>query len=200
MAEEKLRWYALKIFYNRVFEMESLFNAMGLESYIAVELVHLKGDDHIRAQIILADPDNPRRGRYVAKGPELFERRPMVASLMFVHDTPEHVKLLNKELEGKGFVYRNAETRAAVAIPDRQMTTFRLVTDSGVTGLEFYADDDITRFRQGEKVRVVEGPLKGAEGYIKRIKRNRRLLVAIEGVIAVATSYIPPQFLAPVKE
>ena len=49
-------------------------------------------------------------------------------------------------------------------------------------------------------MRVVEGPLKGAEGYIKRIQKNRRLLVAIEGIVAVATSYIPPQFMETVKE
>ena len=40
-----------------------------------------------------------------------------------------------------------------------------------------------------------EGPLKGAEGYIKRIRRDRRLLVAIEGFVAVATSFIPPELL-----
>jgi len=77
---------------------------------------------------------------------------------------------------------------------------FMLVTNSGESGLEFFSSEDITRFKQGEKVRVVEGPLKGAEGYIKRIRRNRRLLVSIEGIVAVATSYIPPQFLEKVKE
>ena len=72
--------------------------------------------------------------------------------------------------------------------------------ESGAGGLEFFADDDFTRFRKGSKVRVKEGQLKGAEGYIKRIRKDRRLLVAIEGVIAVATSYIPPENLEPVPE
>lgn len=43
-------------------------------------------------------------------------------------------------------------------------------------------------------MRVTEGPFKGAEGYIKRIKGNRRLIVSIEGVVAVATTYIPGVF------
>jgi hypothetical protein len=47
---------------------------------------------------------------------------------------------------------------------------------------------------------VLEGPLKGAEGYIKRIRKDRRLLVAIEGFIAVATSFIPFQYLEKVPE
>ena len=44
------------------------------------------------------------------------------------------------------------------------------------------------------------GPLKGAEGYIRRIKKDRRLLVCIEGVIAVASSYIPAELLEKVPE
>jgi transcription antitermination factor NusG len=49
-------------------------------------------------------------------------------------------------------------------------------------------------------VRVTEGPLKGAEGYIRRIRKDRRLLVSIEGVVAVATSYIPMSQLMKVEE
>ena len=80
------------------------------------------------------------------------------------------------------------------------MGIFKLVCSSGAEGLEFFADDDLTRYKAGDKVRVLEGPLKGAEGYIKRIRKDRRLLVSIEGFIAVATSFIPPQFLEKVPD
>ena len=42
---------------------------------------------------------------------------------------------------------------------------------------------------------VIDGKFKGAEGYICRIKKNSRLVVAIQGVCAVATSYIPQSFI-----
>ena len=48
--------------------------------------------------------------------------------------------------------------------------------------------------------RVTGGPFKGAEGYIKRIRGNRRLVVALEGIIAVATTYIPGRFLEKMPE
>lgn len=54
---------------------------------------------------------------------------------------------------------------------------------------------DSTRYQKGVHVRVIDGPFKGAEGYICRIKKNRRLIVALEGVCAIATSYIPQEFL-----
>ena len=93
-----------------------------------------------------------------------------------------------------GYIYKNTEKEYAV-VPDREMASFRLVVEQGSKGLEFFADDDISRYATGDRVRVKEGPLSGAEGYIKRIRRDRKLLVVIEGIIAVATSYIPPQNL-----
>ena len=33
MEENTLHWYALKVFYNKVFEMEDLLWAMGIETY-----------------------------------------------------------------------------------------------------------------------------------------------------------------------
>ena len=44
-------------------------------------------------------------------------------------------------------------------------------------------------------MRVTEGPFKGAEGIIRRIKKDRKLLVAINGVVAVAISHVPAAFL-----
>jgi transcription antitermination factor NusG len=55
-------------------------------------------------------------------------------------------------------------------------------------------------FVPGDEVRVTGGPFKGAEGYIKRIRGNRRLVVALEGIIAVATTYIPGRFLEKMPE
>ena len=196
MEESKLNWYALKVFYNKVFEYEDILQGMGLETYIPVRLVQLKGEDHMRAARRLATPDDTRRdNRFVQMGPVIYKREPVVSSLLFVR-APESVVLdIVHAVSGGGFVYKMADGERYAVIPDKQMAMFRMVCSSGADGLDFFADDDLTRYKQGAKVRVTEGPLKGAEGYIKRIKKDRRLLVAIEGFVAVATSFIPPQFL-----
>ena len=66
--------------------------------------------------------------------------------------------------------------------------------------MDFFAADEMTRYKTGDRVRVIGGPLKGAEGYIKRIRKDQRLLVCVEGVIAVATSYIPNELLEKITE
>ncbi len=44
------------------------------------------------------------------------------------------------------------------------------------------------------------GPFKGAEGYIVRVKNTKRFIVSIEGVAAVATGYIPKNFIEKIDD
>ena len=209
MEDVQLNWYALKVFYNKVFEMEDRLAGMGLETYLAVEKVPLQGEEHLAAARKLAQlPEGGRAdSRLVREGPVIYRRVPMVKSLIFVRASETEIAQVSEMLKGpvdlqkpEGFVYRTPDWQAFSVIPNKQMTLFMLVTSSGESGLKFYSADDLCGFKQGKKVRIIEGPLKGAEGYVKRIQKNRRLLVAIEGIVAVATSYIPPQFMENVKE
>ena len=201
MEGEKLNWYAMKVFFNKVFEIEALLEDRDMETYIPVKKVQLKGEEHMRIARRLATPDDRRRdNQFVKAGPVIFKRVPVVNSLLFFKTAEESIPELENLIRGRGFVYKMTDGERPSAIPDRQMEMFRLVCSSGDEGLEFFSDENITRYRQGDKVRVLEGPLKGAEGYIKRIRKDRRLLVSIEGFIAVATSFIPPQFLEKVQD
>ena len=199
--EVQLRWYALKVFYNKVFEIEDELIRAGLETYIPVRKDELKGDEFHRIRKRLATPDESRNDRrYEQAGPKIYKRVTIVASLLFVRCPDVSLPWIESILYDRGFIYKTADRKKPSVIPDRQMDMFRLVTASGDENLEFFSDESITRYAQGDKVRVKAGPLKGAEGYIKRIRRDRRLLVAIEGFIAVATSYIPPQLLEKVSD
>ena len=209
MDEVQLNWYAVKVFYNKVFEMEDRFAAMGLETYLAVDKIPLKGEAHLAAARKLAQiPEGGRAdSRLVREGPVIYKREPMVKSLIFVRADETGISQVAEMLKGpadinkpEGFVYRTPDWQAFSVIPDKQMTLFQLVTSSGELGIKVFSDDELTHFRQGKKVRVIEGPLTGAEGYIKRVQKNRRLLIAIEGIVAVTTSYIPPQFLETISE
>ena len=201
MEESKLNWYALKVFYGKVFEIEARLADMALETYIPVRKDLLKGEEHLRAARRLATPDDRRRDNQFEKaGPLIYKRVPVVSSLLFVRAPQDRLPEVDACVKEKGFVYRTADRKTEAVIPDKQMAMFQLVCSSGAEGLEFFADEDMTRYKTGDKVRVLEGPLKGAEGYIKRIRKDRRLLVAIEGFIAVASSFIPPQFLEKVPD
>lgn len=205
MEESTLQWYAIKVFFNKVFEMESALLAQGYVTYLAVDRVLLKGEAHTQARRHIASikADGKTDTRFIEEGPVIFQRVPMVSSLLFVRMDPSEVKALDDYFKNplgnaKGFIYKKKDKDGQYvyeAIPNCQMETFRLITSQGSEGLEFFSADDISRFATGCKVRVTDGPFKGAVGYVKRIKRNRRLLVAIEGIVAVVSAYIDPHLL-----
>lgn len=210
MEEPILNWYAMKVFYNRVFDMEDRLLGIPVDDvYIPVRRVQVKGEEFSRVKKRLETPDDRRRMRvryfaYEQQGPLIFKRECVVPSLLFVRCTEEQIRFIFSSIINLDFpsamIYRTPERDAFATVSDRDVKMFRMVVASDDRGLRFFSGDSIEGFRQGEKVRVLYGPLKGVEGYIKRIKRDRRLLVSIEGYVAVATSYIPPEFLEVVKE
>lgn len=205
MEESALQWYAVKVFFNKVFDMESALTAQGYATYLAVDHVLLKGEAHTQARrhIAFLKADGKTDTRYIEEGPAIFQRIPMVSSLLFVRAGEKEITALDESFKDatggtKGFIYKKRDSEGRFvceAIPDCQMEAFRLITSHGSEGLEFFSADDISRFATGCKVRVTDGPFKGAVGYVKRIKRNRRLLVAIEGIVAVISAYIDPRLL-----
>lgn len=119
----------------------------------------------------------------------------MISSLMFFRATTADALKVQKMFTDKVILYTRLEDmkRIPLVIPDEEMNTFMLVTSAGEKGIEYY--DDAPKFHQGDRVRVTDGKFKGAEGCICRVKKNRRLVVSIQGVCAVLTSYIPRSFL-----
>ena len=125
---------------------------------------------------------------------EMFVPRRVVTSLMFVRTTATGIEKIRQRWYEWLMVYVARPDRTPYVISDHDMEVFRLVTDLPSKGFSL-VDPDVLKFNPGEKVRVTGGVFKGAEGYIRRIKGNKRLVVTIQGVVAVATAYIPSCYL-----
>ena len=114
---------------------------------------------------------------------------------VFVRFVRELKRLYNDAL----MFYAEPGTSAPARVKDKEMEMFILVCRTPAEYLKFFDEDFLSKCKVGQKVRVTGGIYEGAEGYIKRIKKDRRLLVRIEGVAVVATGFIPPSLLEPVE-
>lgn len=86
-----------------------------------------------------------------------------------------------------------------IIVPDKAMEDF--IHISKVMSDEvLYLQDVTSKLKEGQKVRVTDGPFKGIEGTILRIKRSRRVVVELPGLLAIATNYIDPRDLEPVGD
>ena len=50
-------------------------------------------------------------------------------------------------------------------------------------------------YKQGDYVRIIDGPFKGIEGRVSKITGQKRVIVELPGICSVATAYIPKGFL-----
>ncbi len=131
-------------------------------------------------------------------GIEFFAPTDIIKSLLFLHCGEATLAHFLSAHRSQTWAYLNTARTHAAVIPDREMEVFRFVVSAGREGLELLGDDR-PEYHEGDRVVVTGGPFKGAEGHIKRIKRDRRLVVTINGVVAVATTYIHPKLLKKVE-
>ena len=171
-GEEK-RWYAFKVFYNKVFEIDKDIRDEGVETYFPKVRVYKLQEDKQKETL-----------------------KPAISSLIFVHCTENRVWDLQKTFYGRVMLYSHKTdgNRIASPVDEEEMRVFMLVTSVEDDRLE-YLDVESVNYKEGQRVKVLDGPYKDCVGYIKRVKGNRRLLVAVEGLALVATSYIPSVFL-----
>lgn len=131
-------------------------------------------------------------------GLEFFAPVEVIASLLFLRCNEISLSHFLAAHPQGVYLYRQAGSRRPAVVPDREMEVFRFVVTAGHQGLELLGDDR-PEYHTGDRVVVTDGPFKGAEGHIKRIKKDRRLVVTIPGVVAVATAYIHPSLLKKVE-
>lgn len=125
--------------------------------------------------------------------------KPIVASLALVRCSLRKLLLMKEFFYGYLMVYRCAEGREPDPIPDSEVQNFRMVLD--VLGEKVIPLPKVDQgFLTGDKVKVINGPLEGAVGVVKRVKGDRRLIVQLAGLLAVATEFVNPKDLEKVIE
>ena len=102
---------------------------------------------------------------------------PIIPSLIFIRSQADRVESIRRNSGYRAGVYCYPGTTTPARIPDREMEIFMFVTATG------------------DRVRITAGVFEGAEGYIARIHGTKRFVVAIEGVAAIATVFIPKRFI-----
>lgn len=169
-SDNELHWYAFKVFYNRVAPLRRLVERDGVTTYLPIQVV-----------------EKYKAGRLT------YQEKPLIPSLLFVHATEAWVRAFKWDHESDFLCYSEPGTNRPAPIPDAEMKSFRIITS--VRGRPVEVLPDVPAFRRGERVRVVAGIYQGVEGYVKKIKSDRKLLVALEGIAIVAVSYIDPAYL-----
>lgn len=126
---------------------------------------------------------------------------PAIHSLIFIHDTQERItglKMYHRDCVALQYMVRrprlDTESTEILTVPDAQMQHFIRVATSYDDNIVYLDYSDFLH-KEGKRVRVIDGNFTGVEGVIKRIKKNKIVVVLLDGVAAVAITHLPPRFL-----
>ena len=166
--ERKIFWFAAYTKTNQELTIKKRLDGLEIENYLAIrEEVRETSAGKKRVRVIL------------------------IPHLIFIRtDQVTAFSLINEQ--GVNVVYlKDPVTRHSLIVPDRQMNDFMFLLDFSESTVEVINEE----LKRGDRVRVIKGPLAGLEGELLRIKGHKRVIVRLEGVVSIATSYIPGSFL-----
>lgn len=122
---------------------------------------------------------------------------PLIPNIVFVHATYNEVNEFQKLHPFLGFATtRRDGAYRIMKVPNREMEEFMEVARHYDADLTYYRPEEI-ELDKGTRIRIIGGTFDGAQGILVRIKgkRGKRLVVQIPELMAIATTYIEPEFI-----
>ena len=171
-------WYALRVSYSRELKVRDRLNESGIRTFVPMMWRRCPVKPGMTT-------GNPSR-RLV----------PAVGNLCFAYSTRAE---LEDFIRGYGdtspvHFYWDRTANKPLTVPEKAMNDFIAVSSTLDEDL-IYITEITSKLREGQTVKVKEGPFKGVEGKVVRIRKSRRILVELPGMLAVATTYIQPEYL-----
>lgn len=171
-------WFPMRVTYHRELKVKEELDSLGVENFLPMHYELVGEGAERRKQLV-----------------------PAIHNLLFIRtdmDTLTELKRSKQALEPLRYMTRPAADRQGmheiIRVPDRQMENFMRVARVSDDRVMFLEYNELVA-KPGRQVRVTEGFFAGVEGTVKRIGANKRVVIQIEGVAAVAIAYVPARCL-----
>lgn len=183
--KEVPHWYALRVTYGREKKAYDYLVGKHVEAYYPT----------IKT---VKEVDGKRKTVEESRLPNIF----------FAHGTEEEIKSFvydNYNLPFLRFYYKHTHIgsrvdKSPMIVPDSQIKTLQIICDADASDNVLVLQEEIKKFKEGQRVQVIEGEFKGVEGIVARFHGQQRVGIVIDGLLTAATAYIPTAFLQEIDE
>ena len=169
-------WYPMRVTYGREMKVKGELDRLEIENFVPMTYKvvesRINGTTELRRELV-----------------------PAISNLIFVRSTQERItelKRTNEVLEPLRYMldFTNGDGPVIMTVGDREMENFMRVaskTDDSV----MFLDENTIVGKEGKRVKIMGGAFEGVEGVIRRVKRCKRVVVELEGIMSVAIAYVP---------
>ena len=177
--EDAPHWYALRTTYGREKKAYDYMTAKGITAfYPTIDTVKL------------------------INGKRKVVTESRLPNIFFAYGTEEQLKTFvydNVNLPFLRFYYRHVHEGARIIkepliVPDYQIESLKIICASEAENI-ILVPSDVEKFKTGHTVRVTEGAFAGVIGKVARYHGQQRVAIVIEGLLTIASAYVPSAFL-----
>lgn len=166
------KWYVLRVTYQRELSTKEYLDKLEIENFVPIRVVRRRNS----------------KGRYYRA------REAAVHNYIFIRSSREVIdELKTFRLPILRYVIHQQDGGSRVmTVPDAQMRNFIAVAANTDESVIFLSPEEAA-LSKGDKVRITDGVFEGVEGIFMRVNntREKRVVVKIDGITAVATASIP---------
>lgn len=163
------KWFALRVTYCRELKIQARLLERGIKVFVP-----------------MVTRREEKNGKIMTK------RVSAVKNLLFAYATQAEIEtymLSEGDKPITHFIWDRA-TGLPIVVPAKQMRDFMQVCSESADEI-IYLSRISDKLRGGAKVRVKSGPFAGVCGTVVRLRKSRRILVEIPGIMAAASTYVP---------
>jgi transcription antitermination factor NusG len=175
-------WYALRVSYSRELKVQKALDALGVKTFVPMMWKRCPVNPDMTKPVTTTSAVNSDRKLVPAVGNLCFAYSNRAALEDFIRGYGEASPV---------HFYWDRTANRPLTVPDKAMNDFITVASTLDEDI-VYVTEISAKLREGQTVMVKDGPFKGVEGKVVRIRKSRRILVELPGMLAVATTYIDP--------
>ena len=164
-------WYVLRVSYSRELKVKAVLDEMGVKTFVPMVW---------RKKIV----DGKAEKKLV----------PAVGNLCFVLWNRQEIDAFISGYGEKSPVhyYWDRTANRPMTVPEKEMSDFMTVASTMDEDL-IYLTEISDKLREGQTVKVRSGSFAGVTGRIVRIRKSRRIMVELPGMLAVASTFVKPE-------
>lgn len=166
-----MAWYPMYVSYHRELEVQKALDKAGVENFVPM----IRVTERINKKIV-------------------HSLRPAIHNLIFVHSHRAQIrelKMFNRDCAPMQYMtfrsHDGAQPSEVITVPDRQMHEFMraMAVDGADDHRTFLPFTDFIG-KEGREATFVNGPFQGISGTVKRIGKNRFVVIVLQHVGALA--------------
>lgn len=128
---------------------------------------------------------------------------PSIPGVAFVHANRKAIRQFKEYYPLMHYFYQKSHIglEKPLTVPEKEMKNFIIIASKMMEDINYHDPDEI-QLCMGDKVRITDGVFAGLEGTLLRLKgkRSKRVVVKIEGVVAISSAEISKDFIERLEE